>query len=621
MDIPEEQPVGTIIANMEIVYFSGGSLHLEDAGSYSYVNSSDPDLDKFTLNQATGELSNAVLLDRDAPGVQTSFTLRVQFQVAADNATAMATILVSLLDVNDNPPNFTQEIYHATIAENTPSGVPFTSVLAEDPDQVQRQQVVDEVSESFVGFVYLISNGLVNYTIVGGNELGHFAINVTSGNLSVAAGQSLDVDSIDFYNITVLAEDGGGLTDTANVIIDILDSNDNFPMILSPSSIEITISEDTAPGFVVIDSINATDEDMDQNAEIEFLIVSGDVTNSFTINSTTGELVVTGALDRELAPGGTLTLSIGARDHGVPPLQSTIPVVVHLTDINDSPPQFDQSTYVFSVSESARIGDNVGQVNAVDLDADENGTVRYSLVNHTHLFVIDTNTGVITTNITLDRETTPTYNLTVEAVDTPNNISFQLSSTVIVTIAIGDVNDNTPVWSQPIYTAGVLDTAVVGFEVIRVTATDRDTGINALLRYELFLPPDNDFAIDLSTGSVTVNTNLEFHTKSSYSYTLRVSDSSPVPRGAFAELNITVHTPNIHRPMFEMVSYSETVSEVLPIGATVLNVTATDPDPGLIGEIHYRIPSESLFDPAGSFTVDADTGAVIVVSSLDFDFR
>ena len=622
VEIPEEQPVGTLIIDFSATYVDNfGIPQDESSGSYNFSDPTAADVDKFSLNTATGQIRNAMMLDRDAPGAQTSFRLAVTFSTT-NNLTATTTVQVALLDVNDNPPRFTQDLYEALTAENTAPGDAFFHVTAVDPDQVQREQVIDEEAENFGGFVYVVSNGRVVYSIVGGNELGHFAIHPDTGNLTVATGESLDVDVIDFYNITVLAEDGGGLNDTAIVFIRVLDSNDNPPQIHSPLSVEITISEDTAPGYVVINSINATDADSGLNADIEFLILSGDSTGSFSIDSTTGELSVSSSLDREAAPDATISLTISARDHGVPPLQATIPVTVHLLDINDSPPRFDQSSYTFSVSESARIGDLVGQVAATDLDAEENGTVTYSLVNLTSpMFAIDPSTGAITTNTTLDREETPFYYLTVEAIDNPNNNSFQLSSTVNVSVAVADVNDNSPVWLQSLYTAGVLDNEALGLEVIRLQATDEDSGTNGEIRYEFFGATDSDFAIDLTTGSVTVNTNLNFGTKSTYQYRVRASDTAAVPRDAFTELNITVHTPNINPPMFEFPSYSVSVNEVLPIGSTALNVTATDSDPGLIGEVHYRIAPESVFDGAGSFNIDPNTGAVMVSSSLDFEFR
>ena len=561
-------------------------------------------------------------MDRDAPGAQTNFRLEVTFSTTDNTSAATITVDISLLDINDNAPRFTQDVYEALVAENTAPGVPFFNVTALDQDQVQRVQVIDEDAEDFGGFRYVVSNGRVVYSIIGGNELGHFAIQPDTGDLMVATGEMLDVDDIDLYNITVLAEDGGGLNDTAVVLISVFDSNDNPPQIHSPLSVELTISEDTAVGYIVIDSVNATDADVGPNADIEFLILSGDITGSFSINSTIGELTVSTSLDRESVPDATISLTIAARDRGIPPLQATIPVTIHLLDINDSPPQFDQSTYTLSVSEAARIGDQVGKVTATDLDAGENGTVKYSLVDLTSSqFVIDSSTGVIITNTTLDREDTPFYYLTVEAVDNPDNISLQLSSTVNVTIAVADVNDNSPIWVPSNYTAGVLDTAVIGYEVIRLQASDEDSGTNGELRYEFFGATDSDFAIDLTTGSVRVHANLNFATKSAYQYRVRASDSAAVPRDAFADLYITVHTPNINPPRFEFPSYTVTVNEVLSIGSTALNVTATDSDPGLIGEVRYRITAESMFDEAGSFSVDPNTGAVIVSSSLDFDFR
>lgn len=91
------------------------------------------------------------------------------------------------------------------------------------------------------------------------------------------------------------------------------------------------------------------------------------------------------------------------------------------------------------------------QVNATDLDSNENGQITYSIVkgdNHNQ-FAIDPNTGYISVADTLDRETTSSYVLEIEAKD--NGIPV-LSGHVLVNIEISDANDNPPLFSQSNYT-------------------------------------------------------------------------------------------------------------------------------------------------------------------------
>ena len=622
--LPEEQPVGTYVVTIGAVYFDSfgiprtdGVFNISTIGDAQYFR-----IDTSTaLFQSAGTITSVAVFDRDAPDVQTVFVFDVTYTTPVGTSESTQ-VRVTLSDLNDNPPRFTERVFTTAVFEGTRGGTPFFNVTAVDPDLVVATQTIDEASEDFGELEYTVANGRIIYNITGGNELGHFSINADNGTLSVSLGAVLDVDSVDLYNLTVMAVDGGGLKDTATVIVSIVDSNDNQPQILAPHSFQLTISEDTPLGFVILESINATDADTGINADIRFLITSGDITNSFLINELSGEILVSSPLDRER--GEIVNLTIAARDRGIPPQQDTFNIVIYLLDVNDFVPSFSQTSYELSINEGSIIGARVGQVEAVDNDQGPNGTVTYRILEGAEgKFAIDSQTGEIFTNGSLDREQVPSYTLLVEAVDNPDNSSLTLSSVVNATVIIEDVNDNSPIFEQESYEVSILDNVRRFTEIIQLRAFDQDSGSNSQITYRFEVPYPtmrDDFNIDADTGVVSRIRRVVFEEQSVYSYTVRALDNGePFPLSTNVQLTIFVHNVNENPPVFEHSEYNTTIVETTAVGSVVLNIIAHDPDTGLIGEVRYRIVS--VFDAAGSFEVNETSGDIYVNSTLDFDFR
>ena len=397
------------------------------------------------------------------------------------------------MDVNDNAPQFSQPTYSTALLEQSAPGAAVLQVTAEDIDEVDTVQPISEDGESFEDVQYLIDHGRVNYTITGGNEQQVFEIDAEGGTIFLSLGVSLSVDEQELYNITVTATDGPGLNSSVVVLVEILDSNDHPPQILAPRGLNLSLSEDTPLGLVILDSINATDEDRGLNSEIEFVIISGDDTNRFSIDADTGQVTLSALLDREGGTGEIVNLTIAARDRGIPPLQDTINIVIFIDNVNDFSPSFTQGHFTGSVREGVRSGFTVLQVVATDGDEGPSGTITYSILEGADgKFTIDPQTGEIFTNGTLDREERDVYQLTVRAVDNPLNLSLQLSSVVNVTIAIDDGNDNIPVFNQSSYEIHILDSLTRGTNVILISATDSDEGVNAEITYQFIEPfPEN----------------------------------------------------------------------------------------------------------------------------------
>lgn len=627
--VDEEQPVGTSVTDVAAFYIDSGVVGTD--GTFSLYDSEDArhfTVDtRPTLTRTVGIIRTAAVFDRDAPGAQTEFLFDAIYAVTLSNGseiTASAVVNVFIGDVNDNPPRFTESVFSAYVLEDAPGGSHFFTLTANDPDLVQASQTIDEGTEEadFAGLIYLVSNGRIIYTISAGNEQSLFVLDPDTGELSTASGVVLDVDVAALYTLTVLATDGGGLQDNATVLVNVLDSNDNAPQIVSPLGVNVTLPEDIAVGYVVVEEINATDADSGLNAAVEFAIADGDITNSFSVDASTGRINVTSPLDREA--GSIVNLTVVARDQGVPPLRDTIQVVVNLLDVNDYAPVFQQASFEASVLEAVPTDTSVVQVTAVDLDMGRNGTVSYTILNSskTASFVIDSASGLITTSGVIDRETNPFFSFQVIAVDNPENSSYQLSSVVNVSVTIDDINDNPPLFSSETFRADILDNVTSAEVIAQVVATDADAGANGEIRYRIEVPDPNrphHFRIDPMTGFVYRNGQLRFEDQSLYHYTIRALDSGGFPLSTDVNLTIYVYDVNRRPPKFEADAYNATLLETIPITTVVLNVSASDPDPGPIGEVRYRITTD--FDAAGSFTVNEITGEVAVASRLDFDFR
>ena len=610
-DVLEEQPIGTTVDSIEALSTFGMPL---TGGTYSVS-----DQPNFMINSTTGVIGTSIVFDRDADGAVTQYSITVSYTTADGLTTITAAVTITVQDINDNPPVFTQPSFTVDLVEKTIPGTAFFNVTATDADQVfsERESIEQPDGTVVLGPIrYLVVNGRITYSIIEGNEMRHFRINNETGVLSVGPGADLDIDNITQYNLTVMIVDGGGLNDTAEVTINILDANDNPPVITYPVNYSITIREDVPIGFVMLDGVNATDADSDNNSEIRYFIIGGDQSDRLQVDSITGEVQVARQLNREIS--STLIVTIAARDLGSPALEDTIDIIIVLTDVNDYVPTFINLPYVGTVTEEVTAVAQVVTVEAVDLDEGLNGTVTYSIVwQSSGQFSIDPVTGELQTNGTLDREEAAIVIVTVSAHDNPVNNSLRLSSEVNVTIDVSDINDNIPTFGVDVLIAGVLDDATLGTVVMTLEATDSDAGSNAELRYE-FVSGDTTFIIT-DNGTIIVNATLHYETQSLYNYTVRVWDFGSSPEFSDTPLTIQIHNVNENRPRFRRRIFSVNLTENATVGMAILQVNATDRDTELTGLVRYRV--NTVFDAAGSFDVNATTGEVFINTTLDYDVK
>lgn len=292
----------------------------------------------FDIN-ANGIIWTKTKLDYES---QNNYILNIS--LSDGNTTDYATVFVRVTDVNDNSPVFGITSTTISILENMPPGTSITSVSATDADE---------------GF-----NGLVVYTLRGGE--GKMDID-TSGLIVLE--KELDREKQGFYNLTVIASDQGQppLSTALNLTVVVDDVNDN-PPVFSSSRYETSVPEDEVLGKALL-TVSATDVDAGANALVKYSIVSQQPPTSspmFVVNSSTGQLSLSQQLDYETIK--QFEVEVEASDAGQPSLSATTLVVVHVLDVNDNPPEFNQATYDVFVLENLQTGSPIYTFSVTDKD-------------------------------------------------------------------------------------------------------------------------------------------------------------------------------------------------------------------------------------------------------------
>lgn len=255
----------------------------------------------------------------------------------------------------------------------------------------------------------------------------------------------------------------------------------------------------------------------------------GNVGEYFTLNNTSGKLLVTRSLDREDV--SNFTLVIECRDLGSPSRSSTAQLYLAVLDENDHNPLFAKTQYQISVREDLEEGSAILDLFASDKDDGLNGEVTYSLIDDTFgAFAIDSVTGSIVTTKALDRETKSQY--TFRAVASDCSTHLPRSTTVSVVVHVDDVNDNDPVFLQNPIRAFVPAETPVNVTVATVRAEDVDLGSNGTVVFGLMIA-ETVFQINANTGDIILQEPL---TSKDFSTQLLVtaSDRGLSPRTATA---------------------------------------------------------------------------------------
>uniref|UniRef100_A0A8C1LWW3 FAT atypical cadherin 1a n=1 Tax=Cyprinus carpio TaxID=7962 RepID=A0A8C1LWW3_CYPCA len=540
----------------------------------------------FAINSETGWITTLKELDREK---KSKYTVSVLATDRGDKVQLMAKtkVDVTVVDVNDNPPRFTAEIYKGTVSEDDPPGGVIAILSTTDLDTED-------------------NNKQINYFITGGDPLGQFGIEHTQGEWKVSVRKPLDREEKDNYLLNITATDG---TFTAKAVVEVkvLDANDNSPICEKSFYME-SVPEDSPAGRLIL-QVSATDDDIRSNAQISYELL-GPGSEHFSIDSETGELKTLLPLDREEKE--VHKMKVRALDGGGRFCEAEVEITVE--DVNDNAPQFTSDPYTFTVFENTEINTPVARLHASDLDTGSNAEILYSLLDSADgVFSIDEETGIVHLDRPLDRELQSLY--TLRAFATDRGSPQRLSSITTVSVSILDINDNPPVFERREYTATVAEDILVGTQVLRVHAASRDTEAGAEITYAIINGNERGaFRVDPHTGGVFVIEPLDYETAHEYYLTVEATDGGTPPLSDMATVNINLTDVNDNSPVFSQDIYSAVISEDAELGKAVLTVMADDADGPSSNQVRFSI----IDGNQGSlFTIDPIRGEVKVARQLD----
>uniref|UniRef100_A0A673HI78 Cadherin EGF LAG seven-pass G-type receptor 3-like n=1 Tax=Sinocyclocheilus rhinocerous TaxID=307959 RepID=A0A673HI78_9TELE len=541
----------------------------------------------FEIDPRSGLITTRGIVDREA---NERYTLLVE---ASDQGrepgprSATVSVHITVLDENDNVPQFSQKRYVVAIREDVRPHSEILRVSASDQDKD--------------------GNAALHYNIISGNSRGQFAIDSVTGEIQVVA--PLDFETEREYTLRLRAQDNGRpplSNNTGIVSVQVTDVNDNPPIFVS-TPFQATVLESAPIGHSIL-HIQAIDTDNGDNARLEYRLTGTGTDTPFVINAATGWVTVSSELDRESVEH--YFFGVEARDYGAPPLSVTASVTITVMDVNDNRPEFLQKEYYVRLNEDAAVGTSVFSVTAVDRDVNSAVTYQITGGNTRNRFAISTasGAGLVSLALPLDYKQERRYVLTVTASDRT------LHDTCQVHINITDANTHRPVFQSAHYSVSVNEDRPPGSTVVVISATDDDVGENARITYYL---EDNipQFRIDPASGAITLQAELDYEDQMTYTLAITARDNGIPQKSDTTYVEVNVNDVNDNAPQFLSPRYQGGVSEDAPPFTSVLQISATDRDAHANGRVQYTFQNGE--DGDGDFTIEPTSGIVRTVRRLD----
>nr|XP_053769128.1 protocadherin alpha-13 isoform X12 [Desmodus rotundus] len=459
-------------------------------------------LDTQNNPEQTSSLSLVLRKPLDREEIQEHRLLLTASDGGKPQLTGTVQLLVTILDVNDNAPQFDKFIYKVRVVENALNGTLVFQLNATDPDDGINGDII-------YSFRRPVSPAVFNA----------FIINPNSGEIKTKG--KLDFEEKKFYEISIEAIDQGNIPMAGHctVLVEILDINDNAPEV-TVTSLSLPVREDAQVGTLIA-VISVSDRDSGVNGQVTCSVTPHVPFKLVSTFKNYYSLVLDSALDRESV--ADYAVLVTARDGGSPSLSATASVSVEVADVNDNAPTFAQPEYTVFVKENNAPGCHIFTVSARDSDAQENALVSYSLVERrvgeralSSYVSVHAESGKVFALQPLDHEELELLQFQVSARDAGVP---PLGSNVTLQVFVLDENDNAPALLPP--GAGGSSGAVsqlvsrsvgAGHVVAKVRAVDPDSGYNAWLSYELQPAAGgtrSPFRVGLYTGEISTTRALD----------------------------------------------------------------------------------------------------------------
>lgn len=593
---------------------------------YSIVAGNDEKL--FIIDSKSGKIYTSAVLDFER---KQSYDLLVQVSDGVN--TAVAPLIVNIIDINDQQPIFGHPFYNFTILEESGANQTVGQLNALDRDSGK--------------------NAHLTYSLVGEHANDAFMLDPNTGLLKTR--RSLDCELEPIIDFVVVARDGGipQLSGTASVRVRVDDLNDWAPR-FEQARYDIEVQEELeAP--VDVYQIKAHDKDRDENAIIKYLIIGGNEQNLFNINPDTGLISTAAKLNYESKREHRL--HVAARN--VRPFQGpsartivnpAVEITIRVQDINDELVAFEKQSYHWKLTELTAKNTIIGRVNASNLNrnpleqdivywlgpvqvlqagstkrrvnstdglglAASDALVSSKSAALSNKLWIDEKSGEIVLTDSLDRDPPSSeqmFRFNVYARD-KRSIN-KLNSSVPIVIDIMDVNDNAPTFDETVYNLEMPENLPAGTTIPSFfKVLDADSGINGRIagyyingsREEM-----ETFNINNVTGTITLKNSLDYERQSVHKFSILAMDGGhPQPLIGSAQVVIQVANINEYSPKFVNLPYEYQLQENAVPGTQVGQVKAIDQDGNKV--VYSMSDGDTDF-----FAIESQTGKIYVSKQL-----
>ncbi|XP_032281359.1 protocadherin alpha-C2 isoform X1 [Phoca vitulina] len=595
--VPEEQAPGAPVGNvasalgLELRRLGPGCLRINHLGA--------PSPRYLELDLTSGALFVNERIDREALCEQRPRCL-LSLEVLAHSPVAVSAVEVEVLDINDNSPRFPRPDYQLQVSESVAPGARFHIESAQDPD---------------VG-----ANSVQTYEL---SPSEHFELDLkplqeNSKVLELVLRKGLDREQAVLHHLVLTAVDGGSpaRSGTAQISVRVLDTNDNSPT-FDQSTYRVQLREDAPPGTLVV-KLNASDPDEGSNGELRYSLssyTSDRERQLFSIDASTGEVRVSGALDYEEA--SSYQIYVQATDQGPVPMVGHCKVLVDIVDVNDNAPEVVLTDLYSPVPEDAASNTVVALLSVNDQDSGLNRKVSLGLEASLPFRLNGFGSSyTLVVSSPLDRERVAAYNITVTAAD--GGVP-QLTSQRTLQVEISDINDNPPSFRQDSYSIYIEENNLPGVLLCTVQATDPDEKENAEVTYSLLerevqgLPVTSYVSVNSASGSLYAVNSFDYEKFREFFVTVEAQDKGSPPLSSTVTANVYVvdmndHAPHILYPTSTNASAAiEMVPRTAPAGYLVTKVIAMDSDSGQNAWLFYHLAQTSELD---LFKVELHTGEI-----------
>ena len=541
---------------------------------------------------------NFIFLNLQTSSITESKTIQIRAKSLQFSRVTFCTVQVQVKDVNDFQPLFPPQPYSVTIPEDTKVGSTITYVKASDSDSNP------ENTRLYYSLPQLTSD--------------YFAVHPTTGAVILAA--PLNAKSQSEHSVAIQAIDrraalaGTAVPKTTFLTISVRTVNAYSPTIAfhDPSLFNISQVEHSN-GQMLYAIIKVSDPDIGEQGKIRApSIIHCDDPGLVAIQPRRKKNEYNLLLTRRPIINGIINATIEASDNGQPPRSTRKVIHINLLDKNTQIPIFLNLAVNVTISEISPVLTQVGFASAKLAKSTHHHGISYAIVsgNERGLYEINPNTSLITVKNSLKRIGMTDFQLRISATNT-EAIDSNAKSYSVVTIQVQDANDHDPIFTENNYVVNVSETVSVGSELIKVEASDSDSGLNGSVIYSLVDSAELPFAINPFNGSIftTGLLDADIMTEATYKLRVRAHDrGSPFSRRSECFVTVNVVNVNDNAPLFNEINCVISTPIHTPRGSNLIQLEPIDLDRDLVT---CNPTSESKW-----FEIDSQTCVIRLAASL-----